>query len=475
MPESAITFIKGDSYGDETDFRDALPVNMTGVLRPTLGAQGYMIQASGLSLFAQSGVSNISRGGVWNDRFKRHYRVQGNDFIEVDANGNITVLGSVSGSDTATLDYSFETQGIVADGKFWLYDASNGFREVTDPNLGNPIDVVWVDGYYFFTDGNRLYHTEILNGVPVEDSIDSADEAVALFMPDDSLGLGKTPDNKVIVFGRYSTEYYVNDSSVSFSFARVQSRAAKAGIVGTHAKCESAGTWFIFGGAKDEAISIHALGVGSTAKVATREVEKVIGQYSEAELVNVVMEAYEEDGYHYIIVHLPNETLLFNRTLGEKIGIEQAWSILKSDVNGDNEWRAKFGVFDVNLGKWVFGDKINGNIGILDNTVATQYDDIVEWLLFTPYAYLERNSIDEFELETITGFTGSSDATVFISLTYNGVTYGKEWTEMYGLPSDYEKRFIIRRLGYVSDFVAFKLRGATRSRMAFGRGFIRFG
>ncbi|MCP4252798.1 MAG: hypothetical protein GY775_05215 [Candidatus Scalindua sp.] len=475
MPESAITFIKGDSYGSETDFRDALPVNMHGVLKPNFGAQGYMIQASGLTLFANSGTPNISRGGVWNDRFKRHYRVQGNDFIEVYGDGTVNILGSVSGSDTVTLDYSFETQGIVADGRFYLYDPSNGFREVTDPNLGSPIDNVWVDGYYFFTDGERLYHTEIVNGVPVEDSIDSADEAVALFMPDDSLGLGKTQDNKVIVFGRYSTEYYVNDASVNFSFARVQSRATKSGIVGTHAKCESAGTWFIFGGSKDEAISIHALGVGSTTKVATREVEKIIGEYTEVELKNVVLEAYEEDGYHFIVVHLPNETLKFNRTLAEKVGIEQAWSILKTDVVGDREWRAKFGVFDVNLGQWVFGDKINGNIGILDNTVATQYDEIVEWLLFTPYAYLERGSIDEFEVETIAGFTGSSDATVFLSLTYNGITYGKEWTEMYGLPSDYGKRFIIRRLGYVADFVAFKMRGATRSRMAFARGFIKYG
>ena len=66
------------------------------------------------------------------------------------------------------------------------------------------------------------------------------------------------------------------------------------------------------------------------------------------------------------------------------------------------------------------------------------------------------------------GHTGSDDATVFISMSYDGVTFGKEWTEIYGLPSKYGKRFILRRLGYVRDWVGIKLRGASRSRMAFG-------
>lgn len=464
-----VSLIRGDSIGTETDYRDKLPVNMYAVLKPIFGAPGYMIQEPGLR---QHGTgTGVDRGGVWNERQIAHYRISGGDMVSVADDGTVATLGSVPGSGTASLPYSFNTQGVVADGKFFLYDAADGFREVVDPDLGSPIDCVWVDGYFFFTDGEFIYHTDITD----ESSIDPLKFATAEFMPDPSLGVGKTQDNKVIVFGRYSTEYFVNVAQENFAFQRVATRAIKIGIVGTHAKVEAGDAWFILGGRKSEAISVHRIGVGAAEKVATREIDKIIGQYTETELSPSVVESYEEDGYAFVIVHLPSHTLKLNVTLAQKAGIDQAWSVMKSDVDGDSPWRAKHGVFDPRLGQWVYGDKLTAKIGILDSEIATHYGNISEWLLHTPFQMLEGQSIDELELETVPGHTGNSDATVFVSLTYDGVTHGKEWTEMYGLPNDYGKRFILRRLGYVSDWVGFKLRGATRSRMAFARATVKHG
>jgi hypothetical protein len=284
-----------------------------------------------------------------------------------------------------------------------------------------------------------------------------------------------TQDNKVIVFGRYTTEYFVNVATDDFAFERVQGRAVKLGIVGTHGKCEVLDTWFLLGGRKEEAVSIHQLGVGAAKKVATREVDKVIGEYSETELSTAVLESYEEDGYSHLIVHLPRHTLKMNVTMAQSSGIDHAWSIIKSDVLGDDQWRGKHGVFDARLGHWYYGDKIDGRIGKLDNTTALQYGDISEWLLFTPYGYIEGASIDELEVETVPGFNDAGDATVLVSLTYNGVTYGHEYTMQYGRPNDYGVRFIRYRFGYVRDWFSFKFRGATRSRMAFSRAKIAYG
>ena len=64
---------------------------------------------------------------------------------------------------------------------------------------------------------------------------------------------------------------------------------------------------------------------------------------------------------------------------------------------------------------------------------------------------------------------------MFVSLTYDGVSYGTEYIEEYGMINEYGKRFIVRRLGYVRDWFGMKLRGASRSRMAFARGFIEHG
>lgn len=466
--QSPINLIKGDKIGSETDYRDALPVNMYGVLRPNFGAAGYMMQYPGLTQYGTG--SGTDRGGIWNERFSQLFRVSGGSLLSVDDAGAVSVLGAVSGAENVALPYSFNTQGIVAGGNFYLYDPSGGFRQVTDPDLGNPIDCVWINGYYFFTDGEYIYHTDIND----ESAIDPLKYATAEFMPDASLGLAKTQDNKVAVFGRYTTEYFIDRAQTNFAFQRIESRALKIGIVGTHCKVEVAGRFYILGGRKEECVSAHAIGVGSMEKIATREVDKVIGLYSEPELYNAVVETYSEDGYTFVVYHLPSHTLLFNQTLAQSVGIDQAWSILKSGT-GDQPYKGIHLAFDPRRGEWVCGDKTDSNLGIVDSESALHYGDIAEWLLFTPFMNLEDQSIDELEIETMPGHTGSEDATVFISMTYNGVTYGKEWTEMYGLPNEYGKRFIVRRLGYVRDWVGIKLRGATRSRMAFARGMIDHG
>lgn len=469
MPEMNLTLIKGDKHGSETDYRDQLPVNMSGVVRPLFGVAGYMLQQPGLTQYGTG--EGIDRGGIYNERLGSHFRVSGTSLIEVATDGTTTVLGTVSGSDTVSLPYSFNTQAIIADGKYYLYDPDDGFRQVTDTDLGAPIDATWVDQYYFFTDGENLFHTEITN----EESIDPLDFATSEFSPDPTLGVGKTDDNKVIVFNRYSIEYFRNVATDNFAFTRLPDRAQKAGIVGTHCKAEIKGKWFIMGGRREEDISIHVIGLGSYNKIASREVDKVIGQYTESELSTAVLETRVEENIPYLIVHLPNETLLYNMSIAAAAGNDQAWSILKSDVNGNTTWRGKFGVFEPRKGVWVYGDKQDSTIGILDEDVATHYGELAEWILYTPFVHLEFASIDELNIEIIPGFTTEDDAQVFVSLSYDGVFTGQEYIMQYGDASEYDKRFIRYRFGYVRNWFGYKFRGASTSRMAFSRCKINYG
>ncbi len=459
------TFIKGDKHGSETDYRDYLPENTSGILRPVFNAQGYMLMQPGLTQYATG--SGVDRGGIWNERFSKHLRVSGNSIIEVSSEGVVTTIGTISGSDTVSLPYSFNTQAIIASGRMYLYDNAT-LTEVTDSDLGNPIDGVWVNGVYFLTDGEFIYHTDTSS----ESAIDPLKFATAEFMPDKSLGLAKTSDNKVAVFGRYTTEYFVDVAQDNFSFRRVDSRAHKIGIVGTHCKAEMMNKFFIMGGRKEEAVGIHTVAVGSIAKISSREVDKILKGYSEEELSSSVLEARVEDNYHYLIVHLPNRTLLYNANLGEAIGSEYSWSILKTDTTGLSKWRAIHGVYDPRRSEWVYGDRIDSRIGYLDNTVSTHYDEIVEGSIATPLIKLESDSIDEIEIETIPGHTAFSDAKVFLSVTYDGVLYSKEITIPYGLPSNYSQNFIAYALGYVNDWFSIKLRFSSRSRMAFSEALI---
>ena len=468
MPNMPVTLIKGDSTNSKTDYRDALPVNMTGVLREILGARGYMISHPGLSGFAVG--AGLDRGGVWNERLGEHFRVSGQELVTLSDLGAVNSIGAVSGSDRSSFAYSFNTQAVVEDGKMWLYDGTT-FTQITDTDLGSPIDICWVDGYYFLTDGEYLYHTLITD----EYSIDPLQYATAEFSPDPTLGVAKTTDNQVIVFGRYSTEWFVNRATPNFAFQRLTGKSVKSGIVGTHCKAELEGRFYVMGGAKYESVSIHVVSGGRYQSIASREVDKLIAEYTESQLSESIIETRTEDRDKFIIVHLPNETLIYNASLAERVGNDLAWSIVKSDILGDTPWRGVNGVFDPRIG-WVYGDKYNSNIGLLDHSVSTQYGDAVEQILYSPLINLETASIDKLSIESIPGHQINPDnVTVALSLTYDGLTYGKEWWVGYGQIHNYGQRFIVNRLGYVRDNVGFKLRCASPERLCFALMVVSYG
>ena len=483
MPESSITFLKGDDIGDDTDYRDNLPVNMTAIQKPLFNAQGYMIQAPGLSVVSTFGGSNPCTGAIWNERQDKQYRVFGGVVweavytLEPDDEYSIEfdLIGFWTGERVrpSAMPYSFVTQGIVGGDNFHIWDPDTETFYSGGDNMDTlfvgTIDAVWIRGYYFLTDGDSLYHTLLSDEKIVE-----ASENTAQLSPDPILGLGLTQDDKVIVFGRYTVEYFTVVAQAGFTFVNLPNRAFKSGIIATGAKVEIAGEWFYVGGRKGESIGVHMIKGIQPHRVSTREIEKVLAQYDEGDLDNMYMETREEGANLFLIIHLPNEVLQMNVTIQKTIGSMGAWSYLSTGTSGA-PWRAIYGLYDGKIGGWIYGDKEDSRIGKLDHSVSTQYSEIVAWELFTPFMYLDSVSIDELQIETVPGHTPYDGATVFLSLSNNGVTQSKEVMLDYGGKNDYNKRLTAYRLGYVRNWFAIKLRGASRSRMAFARGKIIYG
>lgn len=459
-----IPLIKGDKVDSDVDYRDALPVNMTAINHPIKGAAGYMMQWYGLSSFAAG--EGVDRGARWVSRseFKGHYRVSGESFIKVNDDGSTTVLGSIAGSDQARIAFSFNNIAIVANGSLYYYNPTDGFRQISDPDIGSPIDIVWGDGYFILTDGEDIYHSDILD----EESFNPLNFTNPQFRPDPAFGLGINEDNELVVFGVTTTQYYTNQGLENFTYANITLKALKQGVLGTHCKAEMNGKWYCISRREEAAPSVSVVQGGGSARISSREVDKVLASYSDVGLSGAVVESIVDDAVRYVIIHLPNHTLLFNENVAESFGFSLAWSILKSDTVGDLPFRGINFVRTSGQSEWIGGDRRNGNIGKLDPSVATHYNDIAEWLLFTPLIKgLESLSVDVMDIETIPGFAPSDDATVFISDTKDGVFYSKEWVQLYGDNNNYGHRFYMRRLGYVRDIIGWRLRGASRSRMSF--------
>jgi hypothetical protein len=461
----SIPFIKGDKVDDNTDYRDALPVNYYAVLRDIYGEKGYMLNYYGLTDFATG--QGISRGSILVVRpgLEGQYRVSGTSLIKIEDDQSVTVLGVISGAGQASMTYSLNNLAIVADKKLYYYNPTNGFRQITDSDVGSPIDIVWADFRFVLTDGEYLFQSSLLD----ETIYEPLDFSGSDFQPDKILGVGLNDDNELISFGALTTEYFQNIGQDNFSYTRIQLKAVKAGIAGTHCKSEFKDKWFALTRRENTQFQFSIIQSGSSESITSREIEKVLSKYTGEELSKTVIEVFTKDSVTWMIAHLPNETLAYNHTLAKAVGINMAWSILKSDDYGNKTYRGKDMTYDPRFSKWCIGDKLGSKIGFLDDSVCTHYSEIVEGLIYTSILPLETLSINEVKLKTIPGISPSNDATVFISRTDDMRIYSKEHTEQYGTSFDYNKNFTMRNLGYVRSDTAFKIRTASRSRMAFCR------
>lgn len=452
MPTQQLPFNKGTSSDLDADFRSDLVVNYISVPAPE---HPYMRSAPGFKLH---GVAiGADRGGMWNERHKEHYRISGGQFIKVSQSGVTTELGAVPQSNHVAMPYSFNTQAIINDGSMYLYDSANGFRQITDPDLGPVFDGTWIDGYYWLTDGEFIVITELND----ESAVDPLKYGSSEYSPDPIVGVGKTTDNKGIAFNRYTIEYFLNQGTTGFPFVRVANRAVQGGLVGTHAKCAIAGTYALIGGTKEETPSIHMLGTGQLMRIATREIDEILKDYTEDELSLSVLEARVEDSHSFVICRLLRDTLMYDLATKE-------WIILKSNVARGGTWRGRNGIYDPRIGKWIYGDSKGSNLGQLTESTPTQYGQIVEGILYTPISYLSNVSINQMMIKHLPGRGPvGKEQSAFLSMSNDGLTFQPEISFNLGGRGGYDRQFIIRRLGYIRNYFSLRIRLAIDTPTAF--------
>ncbi|MFW0778459.1 MAG: packaged DNA stabilization protein, partial [Rickettsiales bacterium] len=286
-----IPLIKGDKVDGDVDYRDALPVNMTAINHPIKGADGYMFQWYGLSLYASG--EGVDRGARWVSAsgLEGHYRVSGESFLRVNGDGTTTVLGAIPGEDQARIAFSFNNIAIVANKALYYYNPDDGLREIADPDIGSPIDIVWADSYFILTDGADVYHSDILD----EESYNPLNFTNPQFRPDSTFGLGINEDNELVVYGVSTTQYYTNQGLENFTYANITLKALKQGILGTHCKAEMNGKWYCISRREESSPSVTIVQGGGFKRISTREIDKILSSYSEGALSSSVVESIVDD------------------------------------------------------------------------------------------------------------------------------------------------------------------------------------
>ena len=140
-------------YSDDTaDFRTSYPINMQPVPKDTGIAKGYLRTVDGLVEFAEG--PDVDRGGInWRDYC---YRVMGTKLVRANQGGTVDVLGDVGAGTVAmsprvSMTYSFDRLAIASGGRLYYWDGTT-LTQVTDPDLGTVLDVIFISGYFMTTD-----------------------------------------------------------------------------------------------------------------------------------------------------------------------------------------------------------------------------------------------------------------------------------------------------------------------------------
>lgn len=456
---SQIPIMNGIYTDQAPDFRTSYPRNMVPVPKSQGISSGYLRPADGIVLHGTG--PGVCRGSIkWNDAL---YMVQGTDLVRVERDGTVVSLGVVGGVGQVTMDYSFDCLSIASNGRLFYWDGT-ALTSVVDPDIGNVIDQLWVDGYFMTTDSEFLVVTELNDRYSVNPLKYGSSEVD----PDNILALKKLR-NEVYALNRHTIEVFDNVGGENFPFQRIDGAQVPRGVIGTKACCLFAETIAFLGSGRNEAPSVYLVNSGSTAKIATGEIERILLDYTEDQLALVVLEARSDKAHQLLLMHLPDQTWVYDAAASATVG-EPVWYSLTTSIVGPGQYVA------INLcwcyDRWMAGDPTSGRIGLLRGDISTHYGAVIGWDFGTLVLYNGSRGaiVHELELVALPGRVAfGKDPVIWTSYSLDGQTWSQERPTPAGRQGERQKRIAWRRQGKFRNYRMQKFRGTSDAHIAVAR------
>lgn len=449
-----LPILNGIFTDSSPSLRVSYPLNLIPVTQESGVSSYYLKPADGI---VQNGTgSGIDRGGIlWNSVL---YRVMGSKLVSIDSDGNVTEIGDVeTDGKQVSMDYSFDRLGIVSNGKLWYWDGLT-LTEVTDEDVGTPIDLMWVDGYFFYPDTeSNLVVTELAD----PEQIDPFKYGSSEVDPDPVLAVKKIR-NEPHAINRYTIEVFSNIGGTGFPFQRVNGAQIQKGAVGTHAVTEYQGGLAFVGSGRHEQPSVYLSGSGQIQRIATREIEEILETYTDAELADVLVETRNDRSTFLLYIHLPDRALVYSS--------DGTWFVLSSAYQGLSQYRARNMVWA--YGKWCVGDPQSSAVGYLTDDVGEHWGQLVRWEFGTQIIFNETSGVimNQMELVTLTGSIAIG-ATPNISTQYSldGQVWSPEKIIEAGTIGDRLKRLVWFRQGLTRNMRMQRFQGTSDAHLTFLR------
>lgn len=455
-----IPILNGIYTDNGPDFRTSYPVNMVPVPKNSGISSGFLRPGDGI--VANGSGPGIDRGGInWNGVC---YRVMGTKLVTVANSGAVTVLGDVGGpvNTLVSFDYSFDRLAIASGGRLYYWNGT--LTQVTDPDLGLVLDMVWVDGYFMTTDGTSLVVTELSDPLQVNPLKYGSSEVD----PDPVVALLKLR-NEIHALNRNTIEVFHNVGGDFFPLQRIDGAQVQKGVIGTFGCCVFMEQVAFLGSGRNEAPGVYMEANATATKISTQEIDEILLQYTEAQLATVKLEARNDKAHQHLYVHLPDRTLVYDAAASEALG-ELVWFTLTSTVVGFAQYRARNLVWAYD--KWLVGDPQSSNIGYLVNTIGTHWGQKVRWEFGTLIAYNEGNGalFHELELVSLTGRVALGvDPIITTSYSLDGQSWSQDRPLRVGTTGNTKKRLAWFQQGSMRNWRIQRFRGDSDAHLAFAR------
>jgi hypothetical protein len=449
-------------YTDNTpELRTSYPVNLVPVPKQSGISNGFLRPGDGI-------VSNgtgpgIDRGGInWQGSL---YRVMGTKLVEINSTGTVTILGDVGGptDQLVTFDYSFDQLAIASGGRLYYWNGTT-LTQVTDPDLGTVLDVVWVDGYFMTTDGEFLIVTELTDPTQINPLKYGSSEVD----PDPVVALLKLR-NEVYALNRNTIEVFDNVGGNLFPFARIDGAQLQKGVVGTQACCVFIERIAFLGSGRNEAPGIYIGAAATNQKVSTQEIDNILLGYTETQLSLVKLEARNDKNHQHLYVHLPDRTLVYDASASEALQTP-VWFTLVTTLDGYAQYRARNMVWVYD--KWMVGDPQSANIGYLVQDIGSHWGQQVRWEFGTMIVYNESNGalFNELELVSLTGSVAlGKNPQISTSYSVDGKAYSQERFISVGTIGNTKKRLAWFQQGHMRNWRIQRFRGDSDAHVSYVR------
>lgn len=398
---------------------------------PDANTKVALIPCEGLLAFATTGSDPIKgmieMGGM-------AYVMSGRYLYSVTSTGTSTLIGGITIADRYSMQENGTQIVIGAGADCWIYDTTNGLRQITASGFLGADLFAYQDGYFIgmVPDTGQFQVCTLYDGT----AWDAADVATAEGDPDNLVSL-ISDHLELWLFGSKTTEVWQNTGAAAFPFERLTYMERGCGARNSVAKVGNSVFWL------DEIGIVRRAQGYQPVQISDHGVEQTIASMSD--FSDAVAFTYSTNGHEFYVLIFPTGQACFVYDVASGMWHER-------ETKEKSRYRAN--AYVRAFGKDLVGDYESGSIYELDSDTYTDAGDEIVRIATSPAigSYEQKSFFGKLnvEFDMGKGLTSGqgSDPQAMLEWSDDG---GRTWSNIHyrsiGQKGEYGTRAIFRRLG----------------------------